>query len=64
MEQTNVFISRAKEIKGKAISYTMTRGMYNAYFEKGQPRSPQVVIDDINSTFGLLGTVTELHIEG
>lgn len=51
------------KIEGRRISYTMPRSAYNALFKDKEKRDPQKAIDYINQTYGLLGTVVELHLE-
>lgn len=60
----NVYYSRTdkNKIYGRELSYTMEQGTYNEICEG--TFNPQKVIDYINETYGLLGTVTELHLEG
>lgn len=60
----NVYYSRTDKDKiyGRELSYTMEQGAYNEICEG--TFNPQKIIDYINETYGLLGTVTELHLEG
>ncbi len=60
----NVYYSRTDKDKiyGRELSYTMEQGTYNEICEGAF--NPQKIIDYINETYGLLGTVTELHLEG
>lgn len=55
-----------KVIWGRELEYVMPRGMYEALRDEA-PKNVNAkdwVIDYINDTFGLLGTVTEIRIEG
>lgn len=55
-----------KVIWGRELEYVMPRGMY----EDLRNQAPQNVnakdwvIEYVNETFGLLGTVTEIRVEG
>lgn len=56
----------AKVIWGRELEYIMPRGMYEDLRNQA-PKNVNAkdwVIDYINDTFGLLGTVTEIRIEG
>lgn len=59
----NVYYSNVNKDKiwGRELSYTMTRTEFNALAKQGF--DPQKVIDYINESYGLLGTVTELRLE-
>lgn len=55
-----------KVIWGRELEYVMPRGMYEDLRNQA-PKNVNAkdwVIDYINDTFGLLGTVTEIRIEG
>ena len=55
-----------KVIWGRELEYVMPRGMYED-LRNLAPKNVNAkdwVIDYVNETFGLLGTVTELRIEG
>lgn len=55
-----------KVIWGRELEYVMPRGMYEDLREQA-PKNVNAkdwVMDYINDTFGLLGTVTEIRIEG
>lgn len=55
-----------KVIWGRELEYIMPRGMYEDLRNQA-PKNVNAkdwVIDYINDTFGLLGTVTEIRIEG
>lgn len=55
-----------KVIWGRELEYIMPRGMYEDLRDQA-PKNVNAkdwVIDYINDTFGLLGTVTEIRIEG
>lgn len=55
-----------KVIWGRELEYVMPRGMYEDLREQA-PKNVNAkdwVMDYINETFGLLGTVTEIRIEG
>ena len=55
-----------KVIWGRELEYVMSRGMYEDLREQA-PKNVNAkdwVMDYINDTFGLLGTVTEIRIEG
>jgi hypothetical protein len=55
-----------KVIWGRELEYVMPRGMYEDLREQA-PKNVNAkdwVIDYVNETFGLLGTVTEIRIEG
>jgi hypothetical protein len=56
-----------REIIGAELEYTMSSEMYEALRDeapKNVGNYREWVIDYINETFGLLGTVTTLHVEG
>lgn len=55
-----------KVIWGRELEYVMPRGMYEDLRNQA-PKNVNAkdwVIDYVNETFGLLGTVTEIRIEG
>lgn len=55
-----------KVIWGRELEYVMPRGMYEDLREQA-PKNVNAkdwVMDYVNDTFGLLGTVTEIRIEG
>lgn len=55
-----------KVIWGRELEYIMPRGMYEDLRNQA-PKNVNAkdwVIDYINDTFGLLGTATEIRIEG
>ena len=55
-----------KVIWGRELEYVMPRGMYEDLRNQA-PKNVNTkdwVIDYVNETFGLLGTVTEIRIEG
>lgn len=55
-----------KVIWGRELEYIMPRGMYEDLREQA-PKNVNAkdwVMDYVNETFGLLGTVTEIRIEG
>lgn len=55
-----------KVIWGRELEYIMPRGMYEDLRDQA-PKNVNAkdwVMDYINDTFGLLGTVTEIRIEG
>lgn len=55
-----------KVIWGRELEYVMPRGMYEDLRSQA-PKNVNAkdwVIDYVNETFGLLGTVTEIRIEG
>lgn len=55
-----------KVVWGRELEYVMPRGMYEDLREQA-PKNVNAkdwVMDYINETFGLLGTVTEIRIEG
>ena len=55
-----------KVIWGRELEYVMPRGMYEDLREQA-PKNVNAkvwVMDYVNETFGLLGTVTEIRIEG
>lgn len=55
-----------KVIWGRELEYVMSRGMYEDLRDQA-PKNVNAkdwVMDYINDTFGLLGTVTEIRIEG
>lgn len=55
-----------KVIWGRELEYVMPRGMYEDLRDQA-PKNVNAkdwVMDYINDTFGLLGTVTEIRIEG
>lgn len=60
---TRVYYTKTKkeDIWGRELVYTVTRGEFNELCEG--TFNPQKVIDYINANYGLLGTVTELHME-
>ena len=59
----NVYYSNINKDKiwGGELSYTMTKSEFKEIC--GDNFNPQKVIDYINDTYGLLGTVTELRLE-
>lgn len=55
-----------KVVWGRELEYVMPRGMYEDLREQA-PKNVNAkdwVMDYVNETFGLLGTVTEIRIEG
>ena len=58
---------KQREVVGPELEYSISYEMYEALREQA-PKNVgdyrEWVIDYINETFGLLGTVTTLHIEG
>ena len=55
-----------KVIWGRELEYVMPRGMYEDLREQA-PKNVNAkdrVMDYVNENFGLLGTVTEIRIEG
>lgn len=60
------FAHQTKSFWGRELEYVMPQGMYDSLAAEApknvNPRD--WVIDYINQTYGLLGTVTTLHIEG
>lgn len=55
-----------KVIWGRELEYVMPRGMYEDLRNQA-PKNVNAkdwVMDYVNETFGLLGTVTEIRIEG
>lgn len=59
-------VNTNKVIWGRELEYVMPRGMYEDLREQA-PKNVNAkdwVMDYINDTFGLLGTVTEIRIEG
>lgn len=55
-----------KVIWGRELEYVMPRGMYEDLREQA-PKNVNAkdwIMDYVNETFGLLGTVTEIRIEG
>lgn len=50
------------KIWGRELCYTMQNGDFNKIC--GDNFDPQKIIDYINETYGLMGVVTELHLEG
>ena len=59
----NVYYSKVSKDKiyGRELTYVMTKGDFKEIC--GDSFDPQKVIDYINDNYGLLGTVTELHLE-
>lgn len=55
-----------KQIWGRELEYIMPEGMYRSLCAEapGNVNKRDWVINYINETYGLLGTVTTLHIEG
>ena len=55
-----------KVIWGRELEYIMPRGMYEMLRNEApnNVNAKDWVIDYINDAFGLLGTVTEIRIEG
>ena len=60
----SVYVSKVdkNDIIGRELSYTMTKDEFNEI--SGDKFNPQKVIDYINENGELLGTVTEIHLEG
>jgi hypothetical protein len=50
------------KIWGRELCYTMRNGDFHEIC--GDNFDPQKIIDYINETYGLMGVVTELHLEG
>ncbi len=61
-KKTAVNAQKTPEIIGKAIAYSMTEDAYKGFLEDF--KTPDAVLEYINQTYGLLGTVTEIVIEG
>ena len=61
----NVLYTRtpADKIVGRSLTYTMPRSYYNAMFNENEKKDPQKVIDALNESESLLGTIVELHLE-
>ena len=60
------FAHQTKSFWGRELEYVMPRGMYEDLREQA-PKNVNAkdwVMDYVNETFGLLGTVTEIRIEG
>lgn len=55
-----------KVIWGRELEYVMPRGMYEDLRNQAPSNvnAKDWVMDYVNETFGLLGTVTEIRIEG
>lgn len=58
----NVTAQKAPEIVGRPIGYSMTAEAYKGFLDEF--KTPDAVLAYINQTYGLLGTVTEIVIEG
>lgn len=60
----NVLYGKNIEVKAFPVEYVMTRGMYDNLIEDVKGDKVKAAFDIINSTYGLLGTVTKITIEG
>ena len=58
------FISKNPAGWGRRISYSMPRAQYESITKNTKGNKIQDAIDYINESYGLLGVVTELIIEG
>ena len=64
-KQKNKIQSQKKEdFFGRPIEYVMTSGLFDAITEDCKGDKNQFAIDYINDTYGLLGHVTTITIEG
>lgn len=61
---SNVLYAKNIEVNDFPIEYVMTRGMYDNLVSEVKGDKVKAVFDIINGTFGLLGTVTKITIEG
>lgn len=62
MNNTYVSNIEKENIQKPELTYILTRASFKEL--TGDNFNPQKVIDAINDSYGLMGTVTELHIEG
>ena len=60
--KNNVTAQKTPEVAGRAIGYSMTAEAYKGMLDEF--KTPDAVLAYINQTYGLLGTVTEIVIEG
>ena len=56
--------TRQEQFWGRELEYVMTRGMFEALTENCKGDKNQYALDCINDTFGLLGHVTSITLEG
>lgn len=57
-----VSAQKTPNLVGRAIGYSMTADAYKGFLDEF--KTPDAVLAYINQTYGLLGTVTEIIIEG
>lgn len=55
---------KQEQFWGRELEYIMPRGMYEAITEDVKGDKNQAALDYVNQTFGLLGHVTTITLEG
>lgn len=55
---------KQEQFWGRELEYVMNQGMFDSIAEDVKGDRNQFVLDYINQTFGLLGHVTTITIEG
>ena len=63
-KMSNVLYAKNVDVYDFPIEYVMTRGMYDNLISDVKGDTVKAAFDIINGTFGLLGTVTKITIEG
>ena len=63
-KMSNVLYAKNIDVYDFPIEYVMTRGMYDNLISDVKGDTVKAAFDIINGTFGLLGTVTKITIEG
>ena len=63
-KMNNVLYAKNVDVYDFPIEYVMTRGMYDNLISDVKGDTVKAAFDIINGTFGLLGTVTKITIEG
>lgn len=63
-KMSNVLYAKNIDVYDFPIEYVMTRGMYDNLISDIKGDTVKAAFDIINGTFGLLGTVTKITIEG
>lgn len=63
-KMSNVLYAKNIDVYDFPVEYVMTRGMYDNLISDVKGDTVKAAFDIINGTFGLLGTVTKITIEG
>ena len=65
---TVIYADARYPVEGRRVEYVMTRGEYDYLMDKDRaPRNvhrDKYILDYLNSTAGVLGTITTVRIEG